>query len=157
MRKTIAAALALTAILGAPAKADDRATVESFYTGMLNATTAVDLPDRVAATLAPGWVSVGDYSGETKTRDQFLKQLQGFGKLVPDLGWKIEEIIQAGNRYVVRGRASATPAGPFFGVAPSGKRFEIMSIDIHTVEDGKIVRSYHVEDWANALRQVKAN
>src|SRR5262249_56681335 len=119
------------------AKADDRATVESFYTRMLNATTAADLPDHVAATLAPGWVSVGDYSGETKTRDQFLKQLQGFGKLVPDLAWTIEEIIQAGNRYVVRGRASGTPAGPFFGVGPSGKRFEIMSIDIPTVDDGK--------------------
>ena len=29
-----------------------------------------------------------------------------------------------------------------------------MSIDIHTIDGGKIVRSYHIEDWAGAMRQV---
>jgi hypothetical protein len=29
-----------------------------------------------------------------------------------------------------------------------------MSIGIHTIEGGKIVRSYHIEDWAGAMRQV---
>ena len=29
-----------------------------------------------------------------------------------------------------------------------------MSIDIHTLKDGRIVRSYHVEDWARAMRQI---
>jgi hypothetical protein len=29
-----------------------------------------------------------------------------------------------------------------------------MSIDIHTIEAGKIVRSYHIEDWAGAMRQL---
>ena len=32
--------------------------------------------------------------------------------------------------------------------------FKIMTIDIHEVKDGKIVQSYHVEDWARAIRQV---
>jgi hypothetical protein len=26
--------------------------------------------------------------------------------------------------------------------------------DVHTVEDGKIKRTYHVEDWAGAMRQL---
>jgi predicted ester cyclase len=39
-------------------------------------------------------------------------------------------------------------------VPASGKSFKIMSIDIHTIEDGKIKRSYHVEDWAGAMRQL---
>jgi hypothetical protein len=29
-----------------------------------------------------------------------------------------------------------------------------MSIDVHTIEDGKIKRSYHLEDWAGAMRQL---
>ncbi len=56
--------------------------------------------------------------------------------------------------FVVRGRASGTPQGPLFGV--DGKGFDIMSIDIHRVQDGRIVESYHVEDWAGALRQLSA-
>jgi hypothetical protein len=30
-----------------------------------------------------------------------------------------------------------------------------MAIDIHTIEDGKIVMSHHLEDWAGALQQLK--
>lgn len=61
-----------------------------------------------------------------------------------------------GDRVIVRGEATGTPAGPFFGVPHGGKSFRIMSIDIHTVKDGKLVTSYHVEDWATAMRQLSA-
>jgi hypothetical protein len=32
-----------------------------------------------------------------------------------------------------------------------------MSIDVHTLEGGKMVRSYHIEDWIGAIRQITAN
>ena len=59
-----------------------------------------------------------------------------------------------GNRIIVRSVASGTPVGPFFGVPPSGKTFKIMTIDIHTIIDGKAITAHHVEDWAGALRQL---
>ncbi len=42
------------------------------------------------------------------------------------------------------------------GVAtlPSGKNFRIMTIDIHTVQNGKLVAAHHIEDWAGAIRQL---
>ena len=115
---------------------------------------APDVPDRAVKIMAANWESIGDYSGANKSRDQFVRQLQGFGKLMPDLKWSVQEIMQDGNRYVVRSRVTGTPTGPLFGVPPSGKAFDSMSIDIHTVENGAIVRSYHIEDWAGALRQI---
>ena len=42
------------------------------------------------------------------------------------------------------------------GVPHGGKSFRIMSIDIHTVKDGKLQRAYHVEDWIGAARQPSA-
>ncbi len=130
--------------------------VQSFYAQVLSSTTAADLAERMTQALAPAWESIGDYTGAKKNRDQFTAQLKGFGKLIPDLTWKIEELIEAGDRVVVRGRASGTPVGELFGVPPSGRRFEIMSVDLHTVEGGKIARTYHVEDWAGALRQLSS-
>jgi len=65
------------------------------------------------------------------------------------------KMIQDGNKIVVRSRATGTPKGPLFGVDGKGKGFDILTIDIHTVENGKITRSYHVEDWAGALQQLK--
>ena len=114
-----------------------------------------ELQERMNEVLSPAWESYGGYGQPAKTRAQFLKQLQGTGNVVPDLVWNVEEVLQDGNRFVVRGRATATPVRPFLGVAPSGKRFEIMSIDIHTVENHKIVKSYHVEDWHAAIEQLQ--
>lgn len=84
-----------------------------------------------------------------------VKSLEAFGAVIPDLKWEPQEILRDGNRYIVRSKASGTPVKPFFGVPPAGKRFEIMSIDIHTVDHGKIVHSYHIEEWAQAIRQLK--
>ena len=60
----------------------------------------------------------------------------------------------AKNKIIVRGEATGTPAGKFFGSQTNGKSFKIMSIDIHTVRNAKIVKTHHIEDWSGALRQV---
>lgn len=130
--------------------------VEALYNDVLSGTASSDLQARIARVLAPNWQSFGDYSSAAKTREQFLAQLQGIGEVLPNLTWHIEEILQVGNRFVVRGRATATPVGRFLGIAPTGRQFEIMAIDIHTVEDQQIVTSYHVEDWHGALQQLAA-
>jgi hypothetical protein len=42
------------------------------------------------------------------------------------------------------------------GAPHSGKSFKLMSIDVHTLEGGKMIRSYHIEDWMGAVRQLTA-
>ena len=151
----IATVLLFTSALTVQA-AEDRDLVESFYTQLLSGTTQPDLPNRINEILAPNWQSVGDYSTATKTREQFLAELQGIGSVLPNLTWRVEEILPAGgNRFVVRGRATATPVKPFLGVEPNKRGFEIMSIDIHTVENHKIVKTFHIEDWLGATGQLK--
>lgn len=152
--------MAGTMILALPmaqaAMADDTATVQVFYAFLSNPGSE-EQAAAVDAILADDWQSIGDYSGKAKSGDQLIAQMAGFAKLIPDLNWNVEEMFQSGDRVIVRGRATGTPAGPFFGVDGQGKSFEIMSIDIHTIKDGKISTSYHVEDWAGALRQLKSN
>ncbi len=150
---TLLSALVLSLGLTGAASAGDKGAVKAFY-AYLSAPNSAEAAAAAKAGLADNWVSIGDYSGAEKPRDVFIKQIAGFGQLIPDLTWKIEEIIVAGDRVIVRGRASGTPKGPLFGVDGKGKGFQIMSIDIHTLADGKIVRSYHVEDWAGALGQL---
>ena len=55
---------------------------------------------------------------------------------------------------VSKGREEFIAQVIFFGVPHSGRSFKIMTIDIHTVKDGKLVTAHHVEDWASALRQL---
>jgi len=142
-------------LTGTAAEADDKAVVEAFYTQLLSAPNAEDLEARVAKVVVENWVSIPTPRGG-KDAAGLVKSLKGFGAAIPDLKWTIQEILQTGNRYVVRSIATGTPVKPFFGVPPSGKSFEIMTIDIHTVENGRITRSYHVEEWAKAIQQLKA-
>jgi predicted ester cyclase len=105
------------------------------------------------AILAPGWKN---YSSDSDFADKqgFLAILSGIQQAVPDLTWRIAEVLIAGDRITVRGEGSGTPAGAFFGVPHGGRSFSIMSIDIHTLRNGRIHSTYHLEDWAGALRQL---
>jgi len=57
---------------------------------------------------------------------------------------------------IVRGEVTGTPAGELFGVPHTGKSFKIMAIDIQTAKDGKIAKTYHLESWLVAVRQLRA-
>lgn len=131
-----------------------RQQIAPFY-DMLNQPATKDLKALAEKALSPDWKS---YHNETefKGREAFVGQVTGFGKLIPDLRWDIKDVMVDGNRIIVRSEASGTPVGPFFGVQPTGKSFRIMTIDIHTIKDGKAITAHHVEDWAGALRQLQA-
>ena len=131
-----------------------RKQVAPFY-DMLNQPASKDLKALSEQALSLDWKS---YAGDNdfKGREAFVGQVTGFGKLIPDLKWDIKDVLVDGNRIIVRSEASGTPVAPFFGVPPSGKSFKIMTIDIHTIKDGKAITAHHVEDWASALGQLKS-
>lgn len=152
------AALTFTAIATAaapPARANDEATVRAFYTELLSKAGEPGLKARAEKVLVKDWVTTPAARGG-QGRAGFVKTLGGFAKIIPDLKWRVVEIIKAGNRYTVRGEATGTPKLPFLGVKPTGRSFKIESIDIHMVENGRIVRSYHVENWLKATFQLRA-
>jgi len=152
----VSSSIAQTATQGPPTMTQEQArkAVAPFY-DMLNQPATKNLKALGESAMAPQWRS---YAGEnnSKGREEFIAQVGGFGKAIPDLAWEIKEVLVDGNRVIVRSEASGTPAGPLFGVPHGGKHFKIMTIDIHTVQDGKLIEAYHVEDWAGAIRQLSA-
>jgi len=155
LKVILASTVLMISSIASTAMADDKIVVQSFYDFLSNPASEQHAAAFAAAT-DDNWQSIGDYSGKIKKRDQFIGQVSGFfAKLMPDLNWEVQEMIQEGNTVVVRSRATGTPQGPLFGVDGEGRSFDILTIDIHTVENGKIVTSYHVEDWAGALQQLK--
>lgn len=154
MRAAIAATVLTTGLVMNTAFADNKAVVQTFYDFLSNGGSDEAAAAFKAAT-TENWESIGDYAGTNKTRDAFVGQVSGFfAQLMPDLNWEVQEMIQEGDKVVVRSRATGTPNGPLFGVDGQGRSFDILTIDIHTLENGRIVSSYHVEDWAGALQQL---
>lgn len=117
---------------------------------------------QVRPVFAKDWKSYyGNGENDFKDLDQTLGFLGGpLKQMVPNLSWEIKDVMVTGtNQIIVRGEGSGIPAGDSFMGAPvaQGTSFAIMSIDIHTVEGGKIVKSYHLENWTKALKQLAAN
>jgi predicted ester cyclase len=94
--------------------------------------------------------------GECWGRDTSIKVVSGFASSIPDMKFEIKEIVVAGDRVIVRGEVTGTPAGDLFGVPHSGKSFRIMAIDIQTIKNGKIAKTYHLENWLSAIGQLRA-
>jgi predicted ester cyclase len=131
-----------------------RASVAPFYKA-LNAEFAKESAELIRQATAPEWVSCRG-NDICNSRDEVIAGVGQRLKSVPDLKWEIKDVLVSGNQVTVRGEATGTPAGEFMGAPYSGKSFKLMSIDVHTLEDGKMVRSYHVEDWIGAVRQISA-
>ena len=152
-KMSIAAAAVALATNGA--YADDIDVVKAFYNDLLTHPAETKIAS-VQSVLAENWVAVPVSMGGPGSAG-WATTLGIFGQIVPDMTMHIDDILRDGNRYVVRARATATPVGPFMGVDPAtGKSFEIMTIDIHTVEDGKITTTYHIEEWVSAIAQLRA-
>src|SRR5260370_40843218 len=98
----------------------------------------------------------GYLPGECWGRETSIKVGSNFANTIPDMKFDIKEVLVAGDREIVRGEATGTPSGELFGVPHSGKSFRIMPVDIQTIKDGKIARTFHIENWLSAIGQLRA-
>ena len=150
----VAAALAFAASPASAQMTEEsaRASLVPFYKA-LNAANANEAPELIRQSTAPQWVTCRG-NDLCNTRDEVMAAVGQRLRAIPDLKWEIREVLVSGNRVIVRGEATGTPAGELMGAPTNGKSFKLMSLDVHTIEGGKIARTYHVEDWQGAFRQV---
>lgn len=133
----------------------NKEAIMAFYEQALTVNSETRPTAVLTPILADGFLSSG--SVESKNKEQLMGQLEFFWKLIPNLKWEPQEVINEGNKFVVRSIASGNPSGDFMGMPTDGtKSFKIMTIDIHTIEDGKIVNVHHLEDWGTAMKQLKS-
>ncbi len=108
------------------------------------------------ALLTEDYESCAGYlPGECWGRETSIKVVANFANTIPDMSFDIKEVLVAGDRVVVRGEVSGTPAGELFGVPHTGRSFRIMAVDIQTIRDSRIAKTYHMENWLSAIGQLR--
>src|ERR1043166_1103044 len=163
MPKLTLSALAALASIAAPAAsaqsltdAQARAIIAPWYS-LFNVATRGDVKATQEQVLTADYESCAGYlPGECWGRDTSIKVVANFANSIPDMKFDIKEVPGAGDRVVVRGEVTGTPAGDLFGVPHTGKSFRMMAIDIQTIRDGKIAKTFHMENWLSALGQLRA-
>ena len=137
-------------------EAQGRALIAPWYS-LFNVASRGDVKRIHEEVLTPDYESCSGYlPGECWGRDTSIKVVENFAQSIPDIKFDIKEVLVAGDRVIVRGEVTGTPAGELFGAPHTGKGFKIMAIDIQTIRDGKIAKTFHMENWLSALRQLRA-
>jgi ketosteroid isomerase-like protein len=133
-----------------------RAVIAPWYS-LFNVATRGDVKAIQETVLSPDYESCAGYlPGECWGRDTSIKVVGNLSNSIPDMKFDIKEVLVSGDRVIVRGEVTGTPAGDLFGVPHSGKSFRMMAIDIQTIRDGRIIKTYHMENWLSALGQLRA-
>jgi len=133
-----------------------RAIIAPWYS-LFNVASRGDVKTIHEQVVAADYESCSGYlPAECWGRDTSIKVVGNFANSIPDMKFDVKEVLVAGDRVIVRGEVTGTPAGDLFGVPHTGKNFRMMAIDIQTIKDGKIAKTFHIENWLSALGQLRA-
>ena len=84
-----------------------------------------------------------------------IENFRGIFGRMPDVQARVEDSIIAGDRVVARMSLSATHTQPLQGIAPTGRRFTLRTIDIWRVENGKFAEHWDIVDFPGLLKQLR--
>ena len=106
--------------------------------------------------LHPDWVNNPRNAHEGYDSEGYKDTIRWMRSVFPDIEVLPEELIEVGDKVVVRSVGTGTQRAEFLGVPPTGKRFTFRALEIHRFEDGRIVESWHIQDYYAMLAQLGA-
>ncbi len=130
--------------------AEERNAVETFYKAFEGR------PELLNEAVTEDWQDIPLAPDQQPGREGMKPLIEGFKAAFPDTKVKLHEIIGAGGRVAVRATISGTHLGDWFGVAATGKAFEMPIHEFHHIADGMLTHTWHLEDWLGWLFQVGA-
>ena len=140
----LALPLLLAALIGSPAHAqttqNNRRDVALWYEAFDQKN-----PTLLDQILAPEWVDIPSPPGVPPGPAGAKRTLAMLTTTFPDLRIVVEDILQDGDKVVVRSTISGTQRAEFVGIRAQGRRLSIQAVDIHEFKDGKILRTWHTE------------
>lgn len=124
--------------------------IEKFYSVFSTGNTE-SLPE----ILAKNYTQYPSDPGQTPDIEGFIKHAKDFGTMFSDLKGKHTHILVDGDYVHVRGEYDVTHSGDVFGITPTGKRITIIAFDTHHFnQEGKIDKTWHLEDFWGAYSQI---
>lgn len=148
-----AIALLLAALLWSSARADDTSAYKKVVVLWYDAFTNHD-PAPLDRILGETWVDIPSAPGLPPGPQAAKDTLALLTTTFPDLKVTIDDIIQDGNKVVVRSHITGTQKASFLDFPAKNRTLNIQAVDIHEFKDGKIARTWHTEDWMTGLRQL---
>lgn len=118
-----------------------RQIAELFYAAM--STGDSTLLDRA---LSPDWIDRTLPPGRQPGREGIRQALGVLRTAMPDLLCIVQEMFFDGDKAIARIVFSGTHTGNFLSAPPTNRSIQFLAFDIHRIDKGQIVESWHLED-----------
>jgi steroid delta-isomerase-like uncharacterized protein len=110
----------------------------------------------VKAFLADEFVSHNSLGFAIQSSDDYCQGVVAYRQAFPDLITSVEDVIEEGDRVVVRGTDRGTHRGEFMGRPASGKLVTTTWIEIFRMESGKAAEGWVETDTKTLIDQVNS-
>lgn len=129
----------------------DRVAIETLYRAL-----SEHDPDLLDQAVTEDWQDIPLAPGQAPGREGMKPLIRGFSAAFPDARITVHEVIGAAGKAAVRAEITGTHQGEWFGVKPTGKAFVLPIHEFHHVENGRVTKTWHMEDWFGWLHQMGA-
>lgn len=127
----------------------ERIAVETLYRAF-----SEQAPDLVDAVLAPGWDDIPLAPGQASGPAGIKPIIRSMAAAFPDVHITIHDMLQQPGKIAVRAEISGTHLGELFGIAPTGKKVSFRLHEFHTLANGLVTTTWHMEDWFGLFLQL---
>ena len=114
-------------------------------------------PSRVHDVLADDYEQVPPQTPDTKPGvDNFMEGvMKGMGSMFSDIKGEATHVLVDGDYVVVRGEYTAIHTGEAWGIPATGVEVHFDATDLHHIQDGKIIKTWHIENFMSIYEQLQ--
>ncbi len=134
--------------VGQATGADPETTVRRFYEAL--STGEGTLVDEVLAT---DWEAIPALRTGPGP-DGWKASIAHLRSVFAELRVTIEDVLVSGDRVAVRSVTRGIHSGELLGVSATGRPIEFRASDAHRLKDGRIVQTWHLEDYFGIAMQL---
>ncbi|XYI00132.1 ester cyclase [Sorangium sp. So ce1128] len=113
-------------------------------------------PELIDEAVTQDWEDIPLPPGHGQGPESVKPILRAFFEAFPDVHIAVLDVLQEPGRAAVRSVLTGTHRGTFMGVAASGREISVPCHDFHELREGRIARTWHLEDWFAAFAQIGA-
>ncbi|MBV8839596.1 MAG: ester cyclase [Alphaproteobacteria bacterium] len=127
---------------------DPKALIRAHYDAMINAFD----PDAIRAQVAEDYFD--HQTGRPMPAEVCIAHAEALHASFAPLTVTLDDIVAEGDRVAVRGTWRGVHAGPFRGVAPTGRAVAFTGMVFWRVRDGKVAERWAEVDFARLVAQL---
>ena len=95
-------------------------------------------------------------NGQAMTREEMVGAVRAHIDAVPDLTWRVADLVIAGDTVAARFLNTGTPVKAWFGAGPNGRTVEYAEHVLHKVRDGRFFEQNFLLDVAAVRDQLSS-